>query len=71
MADYILALDQGTTSSKAILFDQAGRAALLQPPTNDKGWKFPRQLCAATITLKEILNRACPTLTDLDSVRYN
>ncbi len=27
MADYILALDQGTTSSRAILFDQAGRLA--------------------------------------------
>jgi glycerol kinase len=26
MADYILALDQGTTSSRAILFDRAGRA---------------------------------------------
>ncbi len=27
MADYILALDQGTTSSRAILFDRAGRVA--------------------------------------------
>ena len=27
MADYILALDQGTTSSRAILFDRAGRIA--------------------------------------------
>jgi glycerol kinase len=26
MADYVLALDQGTTSSRAILFDRAGRA---------------------------------------------
>src|SRR5450830_821921 len=27
MSDYILALDQGTTSSRAILFDRAGRIA--------------------------------------------
>ena len=27
MADYILALDQGTTSSRAILFDRAGAVA--------------------------------------------
>ena len=25
MTDYVLALDQGTTSSRAILFDRAGR----------------------------------------------
>ena len=27
MGDYILALDQGTTSSRAILFDKSGRIA--------------------------------------------
>ncbi|MCJ7706359.1 MAG: FGGY family carbohydrate kinase, partial [Anaerolineales bacterium] len=26
MADYILSLDQGTTSSRAIVFDRAGKA---------------------------------------------
>ena len=33
MANYILALDQGTTSSRAILFDQAGRTAGMSSKT--------------------------------------
>jgi glycerol kinase len=40
-ADYVLALDQGTTSSRAIIFDRAGRMVALAQREYPQGYPFP------------------------------
>ena len=45
MGSFILALDQGTTSSRAILFDRSGRvAAMAQPLSQAFGNELVEQL---------------------------
>ena len=41
-ANHILALDQGTTSSRAMVFDQFARERLGRPPANDPDLSPPR-----------------------------
>ena len=40
-ADHVLALDQGTTSSRAIIFDRAGRMVALAQREYPQGYPFP------------------------------
>jgi glycerol kinase len=40
-ADYVLALDQGTTSSRAIVFDRAGAAVAVAQREYPQGYPFP------------------------------
>ena len=40
-ADFVLALDQGTTSSRAIVFDRAGRVVTLAQRELPQGYPFP------------------------------
>ncbi|HEY4146547.1 glycerol kinase GlpK [Pinirhizobacter sp.] len=73
---YILAIDQGTTSSRAILFDHAGRIAgtaqreftqIFPQP----GWveHNPREiLTSVLVTLTEVINNAGIKPTDIDSI---
>ena len=65
-ADLVLALDQGTTSSRAIVFDHAGEArAVAQYPTTQQypqsGWvnQDPAEIWETTLAAaREVLNRA-------------
>ena len=73
---YILAIDQGTTSSRAILFDHAGSIAgtaqreftqIFPQP----GWveHNPREiLTSVLVTLTEVINNAGIKPTDIDSI---
>ena len=40
-ADFILALDQGTTSSRAIVFERGGRAVATAQREYPQGYPFP------------------------------
>ena len=73
---YILALDQGTTSSRAILFDREGRVAAVAQREFDQifphpGWveHNPEQIVSSQFAVaKEVTNRAGATSKDIGAV---
>src|SRR2546427_4102936 len=76
MADLVLALDQGTSSSRAILFDHAGNAiASAQRPFEQiypqPGWveHDPEEIWQTQLaTAKEVLRQAKTTADDVAAI---
>jgi glycerol kinase len=76
MADYLLAIDQGTTSSRAILFDRAGATVATAQREFDQhfphdGWveHDPEAIWESVLaTCREVIDRAGAHLSDIAGV---
>ena len=76
MSKYILTIDQGTTSSRAIIFDHNGRAICVKQMefkqiTPESGWVLhnPDEIYFSVLeVIKAVLNQANLKPTDIDSI---